>query len=102
MQNDRTVLRRGVGYVLGDVMTDAECQRYDLERTRIGNPSGVVAVWDGSPRRPPKKGEWYFSGAEIHAYRAPNDLLTPYHIAQFASVETQTTHKLTVLEEKGG
>jgi hypothetical protein len=31
-------------------------------------------------RRAPKKGEWYLSGAEPHAYMAPNDLSTEYHI----------------------
>ncbi|MFX8660936.1 hypothetical protein ABTM16_20025, partial [Acinetobacter baumannii] len=27
--------------------------------------------------RPPKQGEFYLSGAEIEAYRAPRDLSTP-------------------------
>ena len=31
--------------------------------------------------RPPKKGEYYLSGAEIQAYRAPADLDTAYWIA---------------------
>lgn len=31
--------------------------------------------------RPPRKGEWYISGAIPAAYRARNDLSTPYHIA---------------------
>jgi len=31
--------------------------------------------------RPPRKGEHYLSGAIIFAYRAPNDLSTPYWIA---------------------
>ncbi len=31
--------------------------------------------------RPPRKGEWYISGAIPAAYRAPNDLSTSYHIA---------------------
>lgn len=30
--------------------------------------------------RAPRKGEWYLSGAIPEAYRAPNDLSTPYHI----------------------
>ncbi len=33
--------------------------------------------------RPPKKGEYYLSGAIVEAYRAPNDLSTPYWIASF-------------------
>lgn len=32
-------------------------------------------------KRPPRKGEWYLSGAIVSAYRAPNDLDTPYLIA---------------------
>lgn len=37
--------------------------------------------WDGMPKRPPKKGEWYLSGAFVEAYQAPNDLSTAFHIA---------------------
>lgn len=33
-------------------------------------------------KRPPRKGEWYLSGAQVEAYRAPNDLSTPHHIAE--------------------
>jgi hypothetical protein len=32
--------------------------------------------------RPPRQGEWYLSGAIPAAYRAPNDLSTPYWIAE--------------------
>jgi hypothetical protein len=32
--------------------------------------------------RPPKKGEFYLSGAIVQAYRAPNDLSTPYHVVE--------------------
>lgn len=48
-----------------------------------------MAAWDGEPRRPPKKGEWYLSGAEILAYKAPNDFLPSmaYHIARLVKVE---------------
>lgn len=37
--------------------------------------------------RPPKKGEYYLSGAEIFAYRAPNDLSQPYWIAVEAEIK---------------
>jgi hypothetical protein len=33
-------------------------------------------------KRPPKKGEYYLSGANPIAYRAPNDLSTAYLIAE--------------------
>lgn len=53
---------------------------------------GLVAVFTGV-KRPPKKGEWYLSGAQVQAYRAPNDLGTSYPIAKLVAVETkiQTT-----------
>ena len=42
----------------------------------------VVARWDGERKRLIKKGEWYLSGAEIAAYKAPNNLSTEYHAAK--------------------
>lgn len=56
--------------------------------------NGVHAVWDGNPPRCPKKGEWYLSGAVIEAYRAPNDLSTPYYIANL--VRTKTERKTVI------
>lgn len=55
--------------------------------------NGVHAQWDGKPARCPKQGEWYLSGAIIEAYRAPNDLSTPYPIALLVRTkkETKTT-----------
>jgi len=38
-------------------------------------------------RRPPKKGEWYLSGAIPAAYKAPNDLSTEYLIAEIVDTE---------------
>lgn len=32
--------------------------------------------------RPPKKGEFYLSGAVVQAYRAPNDLSSSYHVVE--------------------
>jgi hypothetical protein len=49
----------------------------------------IGAVWTGE-KRCPKKGEWYLSGAEVGAYRAPNDLTTEYHIAKLVAVEHKT------------
>ena len=34
----------------------------------------------GPTLRPPRKGEWYLSGAIPEAYLASSDLSTPYHI----------------------
>lgn len=47
------------------------------------------AQWTGE-KRPPKTGEWYLSGAIIEAYRAPNDLETPFHIARIVRGKTET------------
>ena len=30
--------------------------------------------------KPPRKGDWYLSGASVSAWQAPNDLDTPYLI----------------------
>jgi len=51
--------------------------------------SKVRARWTGE-RRPPRKGEWYLSGAVIEAWKTINDLSTPYHIAELVEVETVT------------
>lgn len=37
--------------------------------------------WDGQPARCPRRGEFYLSGAVVHAYQAKHDLSTPYYIA---------------------
>ncbi|TQE99195.1 MAG: hypothetical protein FKY71_09955 [Spiribacter salinus] len=39
--------------------------------------------------RPPNKGDYYLSGADVAAYRAPNDLTTPYWIVE--KIEPQPT-----------
>ncbi len=42
----------------------------------------VLVAFRGSEFRPPKKGEYYLSGARPVAYKAPNDLSQAYRIAQ--------------------
>lgn len=49
----------------------------------------VRAEWTGE-KRPPKKGEWYISGAIPQAYRAPNDLSFDYYIARLVRVRVKT------------
>ena len=44
--------------------------------------------------RPPKKGEWYLSGAIPAAYRAPNDLSTAFHIMRVVKVERIETYRI--------
>lgn len=41
---------------------------------------GMTFVRTGE-HRPPKKGEWFLSGAIVEAYQAPNDLSAPYWLA---------------------
>lgn len=56
--------------------------------------SDLRAQWDGLPKRPPLKGEYYLSGAIITAYKAPNDLSEAYHIARIVRVETVTVTRI--------
>lgn len=62
-----------------DRPTVAELQRLNVTG-RIPNRR-IVAAFTGEVR-PPKRGEWYLSGAIVEGYKAPNDLSTPYHIAK--------------------
>jgi hypothetical protein len=51
------------------------------------HPHAIMAVYTGE-KRCPKKGEWYLSGAIVQAWRAFDDLMSPYHIARLVQVET--------------
>lgn len=42
--------------------------------------------------RPPRKGEWFLSGAIVGAYLAPNDLSNPYYIAMPHEVVIKKCH----------
>lgn len=42
--------------------------------------------------RPPKKGEWYLSGAIPECYRAPNDLTQAFHIIKLVKIERIVTY----------
>jgi hypothetical protein len=43
-------------------------------------PAGFNSAVTTGEFRPPRKGEWYASGAVVEAYMAPNDLTTSYWI----------------------
>lgn len=48
----------------------------------LGLSLGKLKVkWTGE-KRPPKKGEWFLSGAIVEGYRAPNDLSSSYLIGK--------------------
>lgn len=107
---DREFLRRNVPYPLLDRVSFAERKVFgitELGKRKIGDVSVLgewgggrrdgkflAAVWDGKPRRKPKAGEWYLSGAQIGAYRAPNDLSTAFHIAKLQLFERTTSVKV--------
>jgi hypothetical protein len=58
----------------------------------------IKAVATGE-KRPPKKGEWYLSGSTIVAYRALDDLTSPFHIAAIVRIEqviTYIKHEITL------
>lgn len=61
--------------------------RAELARLGAGRKSQLQAVATGE-NRPPKAGEWYLSGAIVEAYRAPNDLTTPFPIARLCRKAT--------------
>jgi len=47
----------------------------------VDRKNAIKAEYTGE-KRTPKKGEWYLSGAQVSAYRAPNDLSQEFHIAK--------------------
>ena len=61
-----------------------------------GSPArkGIAGKWTGD-YRPPRAGEYYISGAIPEVYRAPNDLITPYHIARLVRIAVETRYQIT-------
>jgi len=61
-----------------------EGKKWQLPEIVRFEPWGSVGLYSGNyfydvvGYRPPKKGEYYLSGAIVEAYRAPNDFSTPY------------------------
>lgn len=82
----------------------SEIESFDI----IASPSYIYTIWV-NPFRPgsiglvaisirefrsPKRGEWFLSGAIPEAWRAPNNLTTPYQILELVIVETKTVTTL--------
>jgi hypothetical protein len=92
-------------YPLGDTPTSGETGGAEFNKRFasefLGGSRNFRAVFTGE-KRPPRKGEWYLSGSIITAYKAPNDLSTPYHIARLVRVETKnvTIERVYELTEK--
>ena len=101
MEPSESRLMRGFAYPLGDRLNLAECQAYGLPQGGGGVyiQTNIKAVWNGEPSRPVRKGEWYFSGAIIAAYRAPADLDGPYHVGRLVKVKRVETFEITELPE---
>lgn len=49
--------------------------------------------------RAPKAGEWYLSGAEPEAWKAKNDLGSPYYILRLVRVKTEKVIVTTIVQE---
>ena len=96
MKNQGQFIPEGHLYPVSDPLTPFELDKLDITHDDIGTIHREVrAVRAGGKERPPKKGEFYLSGAIPAAYRAPNDLDTPYLIARIVRVETYTSYKIT-------
>lgn len=54
----------------------------ELKEELLKRPEDRVYAVATGEVRPPKKGEWFLSGAVIEAYRAIEDLSQEYHIAR--------------------
>ena len=80
-------------YPLGDTPTSADLPGVPFDKRFVSDflPNRHYKAVMIGRIRPPKKGEWYLSGAIPAAYRAPNDLTTSYHIMKLVRVETITT-----------
>jgi hypothetical protein len=76
------ILKRNHPYPLGDLVPGRK-RKYS---------NNIMAIWDGEKRRKPKAGDWFLSGASIHAYYAPNDLDTEYHISKLVKVINHVTY----------
>ena len=72
----------GKFFPLGDTPTQEELAslRTSIWRALRGTATGEF--------REPKAGEWYLSGAVVHAYKAPNDLSSKYWIAQLCGTRS--------------
>ncbi len=62
-------------------------------------PKRQVKLQATGEYRPPKKGEWYISGAIPEGYRAPNDLSQAFNIGRLVEVETMTIEKVIAVIE---
>ena len=55
---------------------------------------GIAGRWTGE-KRPPRKGEYYISGAIPQVYRAPNDLRQEHAIARLVRLKVEVRYDIT-------
>jgi hypothetical protein len=69
----------------------------------IGSRRDVRVKYTGE-KRPPKKGEYYLSGAIVEGYLAPSDLSYPCHIGTLVRVRLVEVEEgpITYEQYKGG
>ena len=90
------MINKTMFYPLADMLSSSERLPFDITFNEAFGGRIMRAKWDGQPKRPPKKGEWYLSGSIIAAYKATNDLTQEYHIATIH--KTKTTTVTTIVE----
>jgi hypothetical protein len=84
-------------YPLGDPLPTTTA-RWMRKKGFINNRDGIrVMARATGIHRPPCKGEWYLSGAIVHAYRALTDLGFDYHIAELVVVKVKTVEHKTLM-----
>jgi hypothetical protein len=84
-------------YPLGDMPSASETGNasFDARFKSLSGVSGFCAV--ATPEfRAPRKGEWYLSGAKVAAYKALNDLNTPFRIAKLMRMVSKTVSLVDV------
>jgi len=77
-------------YPLAERPTSEEKKRFQQPET---HKIKIMAI-SADEMRPPRKNERYLSGGVVQAWRAPNDLSTPYHIASLVLVRTRMVQQV--------
>lgn len=84
---------RQLYYPVADRVPLAQQKEMDVKTLylpSVGITSKQVMAKPTGEKRPPRKGEWFLSGALVEAYYAPNDLSTSYYIAKLVRVKRVT------------
>jgi len=66
-----------------------DCTKWHTWKNPIRDDCVAIMARLTGEMRAPKKGEWYISGAEPQAWRAPNNLTTKFHIAKLVVTKTE-------------